>query len=420
MEAVTITINKLGPIRNAKLELKPFMLFSGESGLGKSYVAMLCHYIYYALLNPFQFDSFFCGRYEYKDMRPSFKNEGTALKIQRAELEEYIASKAVDFLEYMLGTTVVDTDIKISISNLPQELEFTYKEEMAGFVDEEEVYLNLTLFGLTYTIGEHASFQESPFAELLRYALRKHIWDKHRRFKYSAILPPARGAVLTEDLQPRTGLYQEFTHLLGKLRTAQYIQEESSKEVISGLERVLEGRVTEEQQEYYYRMSHGLELPLSASAASVKELASLLLMASKMDISTTSILMEEPEAHLHPAKQRMMADVMACFCNAGSHLQVTTHSDYFIRRLNELIGAFRIKKKKGEVPEDLDIDPKLFLNPDDIGAYLLARNEEGYSELVEQSLDDGIPFASFVSPLKEGLRNDYIINEHLSDGSEPF
>lgn len=420
MEAVTITINKLGPIRNAKLELKPFMLFSGESGLGKSYVAMLCHYIYYALLTPFRFDRFFKGRYEYELMRPEFKNEGIAMSISRVDLETWLASDAVLFLEYMIDSKIEDADISISISELPDNLEFTYKEEILGLVGEEEVYLNLTLLDLTYRIGDQESFFESPYAYLLRHSLRSHIWGDYRRFKNSVVLPPARGAVLTEDMTPRTGLYQEFSRLLDRLKTAQRIQEISSDEVMSILSSVLDGGVTEKQQKYYYTMSNGTELPLSASAASVKELASLSLMASKMDISTTSILMEEPEAHLHPAKQRMMADVMACFCNAGSHLQVTTHSDYFIRRLNELIGLFRIEEKYGDVPEELGIDTTISLNPDDIGAYLLARNEEGYSELVEQSLDDGIPFASFVSPLKEGLRNDYIINEHLSDGSEPF
>lgn len=420
MKTVTINIQKLGPIRNAKIELKPFMLFSGESGLGKSYVAMLCHYIYYVLLTPFRFDDFFKGRYEYEKMRPQMKNEGTALSISKTDLENWLASDAITFLEYMISSPIRDVDIKITISGLPEILEFTYREEILGLVDDEDVYLNLTLLGLTYRIGGQGSFFESPYAYLLRHALRNHIWEDYRRFKDSVILPPSRGSVLTEDIKPRTGLYQEFSGLLDKIKTAQRTQEGSSSEVISILTAVLDGGVAEKQQEYYYTMSNGTELPLSASAASVKELASLSLIASKMDISSTSMLMEEPEAHLHPAKQRMMADVMACFHNAGTHLQITTHSDYFIRRLNELIAVFRIKERGGEVHEKLGIDATLSLNPDNIGAYLLSKNKEGYSELLEQSLDEGIPFASFAGPLKSGLRNDYIIAEYLGDGDELF
>lgn len=416
MKSVTITINKLGPIRDAKLELKPFMLFSGESGLGKSYVAILCHYIYYALLTSFRFDPFFNEReYVYETMRPRFKNEGTALSISRVDLERWLASDAVRFLEYMIASKIEDADISISISDLPDKLEFTYKEEILGLVDDEEVYLNLTLLGLTYRIGDQDSFFESPYAYLLRHALRSHIWGDYRRFKNSVVLPPARGAVLTEDMMPRTGLYQEFSRLLDRFKTAQRIQEVNSEEVMGVLSCVLDGGVTERQQKYYYTMSNGTELPLSASAASVKELASLSLLASKMDIRSTSILMEEPEAHLHPAKQRMMADVMACFHNVGTHLQVTTHSDYFIRRLNELIAAFRIEERGDEIPEKLGIRSGFTLVPENIGAYLLIKDTDGFSRLVEQSLEDGVPFTSFADTLKEGLRNDYIIDKLLVD-----
>ena len=41
MERITITIHRLGAIKDSVIEMKPIMVFSGESGLGKSYVAML-------------------------------------------------------------------------------------------------------------------------------------------------------------------------------------------------------------------------------------------------------------------------------------------------------------------------------------------------------------------------------------------
>lgn len=43
---IEIQIEQLGPIRDSKIVLKPFMFFSGESGTGKSYTALLVHYIY--------------------------------------------------------------------------------------------------------------------------------------------------------------------------------------------------------------------------------------------------------------------------------------------------------------------------------------------------------------------------------------
>jgi predicted ATPase len=49
MKTIKIHINRLGAVRNSVVELKPLMIFSGESGLGKSYVAILVHYFYKVL-----------------------------------------------------------------------------------------------------------------------------------------------------------------------------------------------------------------------------------------------------------------------------------------------------------------------------------------------------------------------------------
>ena len=50
-KTIKIYIEELGPIRDSVIELKPFMIFSGESGMGKSYTVLLVHYIYRILCN---------------------------------------------------------------------------------------------------------------------------------------------------------------------------------------------------------------------------------------------------------------------------------------------------------------------------------------------------------------------------------
>ena len=46
---IRILIDKLGPITNSEITLKPFMVFTGESGLGKSYTAFLVYNLTSAL-----------------------------------------------------------------------------------------------------------------------------------------------------------------------------------------------------------------------------------------------------------------------------------------------------------------------------------------------------------------------------------
>lgn len=98
-------------------------------------------------------------------------------------------------------------------------------------------------------------------------------------------------------------------------------------------------------------------MPVSAAAASIREIAPLQILAKKQDVSKCAILVEEPEAHLHPLKQRMMADIIGALSHNGAIMQITTHSDYFLRRLNELI-MFAKAKKLRMIQISLELSPR--------------------------------------------------------------
>lgn len=46
---IRILIDKLGPITDSEITVKPFMVFTGDSGLGKSYTAFLVYNLTSAL-----------------------------------------------------------------------------------------------------------------------------------------------------------------------------------------------------------------------------------------------------------------------------------------------------------------------------------------------------------------------------------
>ena len=43
---IKILIHQIGRIGDAEIEVKPFMVFTGDSGLGKSYTAFLVDYVF--------------------------------------------------------------------------------------------------------------------------------------------------------------------------------------------------------------------------------------------------------------------------------------------------------------------------------------------------------------------------------------
>ena len=86
MRPIKIHINRLGLIRDADIELSPLMVFSGESGLGKSYVAILCHYFFHVLLNEKRLSSFIKNQYashsvDFFDQSQDIPDSGVALTL---------------------------------------------------------------------------------------------------------------------------------------------------------------------------------------------------------------------------------------------------------------------------------------------------------------------------------------------------
>ena len=74
---IKILIYKLGRIRNAEIEIKPFMVFTGDSGLGKSYTAFLIDYLYNVIAS----DRIkFFVREHMKSMNKDDQNKGFSFK----------------------------------------------------------------------------------------------------------------------------------------------------------------------------------------------------------------------------------------------------------------------------------------------------------------------------------------------------
>ena len=138
------------------------------------------------------------------------------------------------------------------------------------------------------------------------------------------------------------------------------------------------------------------------------------MLLDKYPSNHLSILFEEPEAHLHPQMQVNIADFVASAINHGMHLQITTHSDYFLRRLNDRIFLHKIKsldakhytetlQKYGYT--DLTLESSL------IGAYLLRREEDDSVKVVPQEVDKGIPYESFYNVIRKESRHSLDIQQ---------
>lgn len=425
MKCIKVRIDQLGRIRDSEILVSPLMVFSGESGLGKSYLALLCHYFFELLINTSRLNHFFVdNNIDFNILSKDFKDVGTALEIKKQDLETWMAKDAILYLRYMLGYDGISGQIEITLpESVPDTMAFTYKNELTGLVDKEEIYTILSLGNLRFRIQEKTQFDESPFAFLLRFVLIDYIFGNYQKLDSTFVLPPSRGPILTEQIIPTTGMYSEFLNDMAGLNRIKPRPDTASEIVLKLFRTILEGEVDKEETTYIYT-TNDASMPVSAAAASIREIAPLQILAKKQDVSRCAILVEEPEAHLHPLKQRMMADIIGALSHNGAIMQITTHSDYFLRRLNELIMFAKAKKttddpdklrtlsEKVNIVEDMSIDESI------IGAYLLRKQADNTSIAVKQDISNGIPFAAFRDAILDNMNYQDILGDYLQDVTE--
>ena len=84
------------------------------------------------------------------------------------------------------------------------------------------------------------------------------------------------------------------------------------------------------------------EFPLSLVSSMLSELAPIILVLKGSLCRSDHITIDEPEAHLHPAMQRRVATFLGGVVSRGTGVLLTTHSDFFLGEINNLIRSGRL------------------------------------------------------------------------------
>lgn len=413
MITVTFDIKKLGAIRDSKLEMKPLMIFSGESGLGKSYAAFLVHYLYVLLINDRLNNYFLESTYDFKSVFNEKKSGDILFRLSAKELFSWINKDAISYIGYMIGNENLTGEVEINFTCKNEYFEFLFEDEIVGLDKREEVFYKIVLNDFTYRIMAN-TFEPSsiPFADLLSAVLSEEIFGHYTAITRTYLLPPSRGALMELAERPsfRSGMYDEFFDFKIALNRPLPRPAIIDPVISACMQEVNNGNLQQVEDRIIYYTDSGVSMPLTAAASSIKEMAPFTLLLNKFSAKGLSVLFEEPEAHLHPERQVKVADLIACAINQGCHMQITTHSDYFIKRINNLMKLHQLKEKVH--PEILagllmkkHIKDNCLINPTQIGSYLLKRMNDGTSRIISQDVlsKDGIPFEAFYQVIEDDI-----------------
>ena len=76
--------------------------------------------------------------------------------------------------------------------------------------------------------------------------------------------------------------------------------------------------------------------PMARASSMLSELAPLLLVL-RSHYFVDHLTIDEPEEHLHPAMQMLVASFLANLVNKGLRIALTTHSDFFVTQFNNMM-----------------------------------------------------------------------------------
>ena len=397
---IRIIIDKLGPITDSEIVFKPFMVFTGESGLGKSYTALLWYNLITSL-TPMRLQEFIT-----KKMNGSVKEE---LTFKFKDFRMWLNQNTAAFFGYLLGNNNFDCQVNYVFEiddDKPVEMKRLHDEDASGFTrysingDIDVFPLDLEDNVLMMSFSLHGYLSELCFG---------------KNYLRPLILPPARAAFMGANTTSPIGMYRDFLAQLDDLKTPSRTISPDNQFFVNYIAKLSDGEIVLENGSVFLQFESGEKIPVSAAASSVKELMPFLLMLQNGKIRQyNSLLFEEPEAHVHPKKQFLLMDMLARCCNKGMLIQMTTHSDYLLGRMNQLLVLGKIREKSMEAFEifckEHQFNKNLYLHTEQIGGYYFKR-ENDRVVIEEQDLSLGLPFNSFENTVKSQMELSADIND---------
>jgi len=112
----------------------------------------------------------------------------------------------------------------------------------------------------------------------------------------------------------------------------------------------------------------------------VSELAPVVLYLRHVVQPGQTLIIEEPEAHLHPAMQVELTRQIAALVQAGIRVIITTHSEWVLEELGNIVRRSQLSTaQRQDTPQG-----EFALRPEQVGAWLFKQKQRPRGSVVAE------------------------------------
>ena len=137
----------------------------------------------------------------------------------------------------------------------------------------------------------------------------------------------------------------------------------------------------------YENTLSGVTVDIDRAASMVTEVAPIVMFLRQGIDEGDLVIIDEPEAHLHPEAQQHMAAALAFMVRSGLRVLITTHSHYMVEQLSAFVNASKLdettRKRALSLGGALG-EEDIYLNEDETAVYSFRMSPEHGGSVVEE------------------------------------
>ena len=455
---LALHIKNFGTISDANILLKPLTIFVGPNNSGKSYAAMLIHSVVLACNQTVLSDHRTSSTTQALDEFMPVIDKINRLKLEEkntvvpdslineiakswfemvfnnelpAQIESNFTSKLKDLVRINEATFSIDlfnsNQIHVDCKNglwLASDISVSKRKIIVNMNDRVSKLISInnntdgsiictvaarlpnllmiSMFSeiLYHTMGDKIRLGTPPRSHYLP-AARSGLLQGHRVITAGIIKSASYAGIKGTRVPLLSGVVADFISSIANMPTHQGKFYELAEDLESD---ILHGQIRRLEDEYgLYEIKYKFlnrDISLHNTSSTVSEMAPLILYLKHIVEEGSLLIIEEPEAHLHPANQIVLARHIARMIRSGLNILITTHSPFLLEQLSLLLQAGNVDQK---TRKDMGLGSDEFLMADEVSPYLFAQIAPGNhtANPIECSSDEGISQEEFVKVQEE-------------------